>query len=199
MDEFPEFERRSIDALRQPLEERVVTISRVQGSADFPADFILVAALNPYRGQEDGTTDLLRAMNETYRHKISGPILDRIDIWLEVAHIDFDTLQNLPRKAGETEAARTKIVAARNLMKERLSTAAYLTNAHLTARDIEATITITDDVKELLQKASQKLNLSPRGYHKLLKVARTIADIEGSVHIAPTHVLEALQYRVPSL
>ena len=197
MDEFPEFERRSLDALRQPLEERVVSISRVQGSADFPADFILVAALNPYRGQEDGTTDLLGAMNTTYKNKVSGPILDRIDVWLEVPHVDFDTLQNLPRKEGETTTARSQILSARKQMHARSKS--ELSNAHLGARDIEKMIELSDEVKLLLKQASQKLNLSPRSYHKLLKVARTIADIEDSKDIEREHVLEALQYRVPSI
>ncbi len=200
MDEFPEFERRSLDALRQPLEERVVSISRVQGTAEFPADFILVAALNPYRGQEDGTTDLLGAMNQTYKNKVSGPILDRIDIWLEVPHVDFDTLQNLPRTEGETDAARETIQQAREQMQKRFADDTQTTtNAHLSARTIEETIELSVAVKNVLKQASQKLNLSPRSYHKLIKVARTIADIEGSESIEPQHVLEALQYRVPSL
>ncbi|MEK7639193.1 MAG: YifB family Mg chelatase-like AAA ATPase, partial [Patescibacteria group bacterium] len=111
MDEFPEFERRSLDALRQPLEDRVVTISRVQGSAEFPADFILVAALNPYRGSEDGTQNLLRAMQETYKNKVSGPILDRIDLWLEVPHVDYETLTTLKCEEGETEKSRAQVKA----------------------------------------------------------------------------------------
>jgi magnesium chelatase family protein len=197
MDEFPEFERRSLDALRQPLEDRVVSIARVQGSAEFPADFLLVAALNPYRGQEDGTSDLLGAMNATYKNKISGPILDRIDLWLEVPHIDFDTLQKLPRREGETAKARQQILTARKQMSKRNQAAQ--TNANLSARDIEATITITPEVEKLLRQANTKLNLSPRSYHKLIKVARTIADIDKCAEIEPTHVLEALQYRVPSL
>jgi magnesium chelatase family protein len=197
MDEFPEFDRRSLDALRQPLEERVISISRVQGVAEFPADFILIAALNPYRGQEDGTTDLLGAMTTTYKNKISGPILDRIDIWLEVPHIDFDTLQNLPRKEGETDTARSQIKKARQHMSQR--NGKDCTNAHLSAREIAELIPLDVDVNDLLRQASHKLNLSPRSYHKLLKVAQTIADIEGSPSIRPTHILEALQYRVPSL
>jgi magnesium chelatase family protein len=197
MDEFPEFERRSLDALRQPLEDRVVSIARVQGSAEFPADFILVAALNPYRGQEDGTSDLLGAMNQTYKNKISGPILDRIDIWLEVPHINFETLQQLPRKEGETDQARSQILQARTRMQDRIGNGA--TNAHLQARDIATTISLSTEVEQLLKQASQKLNLSPRSYHKLLKVARTIADIDDCDDIKREHVLEALQYRVPSL
>ena len=197
MDEFPEFERRSIDALRQPLEDRVVSISRVQGTAEFPADFILVAALNPYRGSEDGTTDLARAMQETYKNKVSGPILDRIDLWLEVPHIDYDTLTSLKAETGETIRAREQVLHARELMLARQPGSAATTNAGLSARDIEEIITLTDDVKDLLRVSSTKLNLSPRGYHRLIKVARTIADLDRSEHIGIPHVLEALQYRVP--
>ncbi len=196
MDEFPEFERRSLDALRQPLEDRVVTISRVQGSAEFPADFILIAALNPYRGSEDGTQNLLRAMQETYKNKVSGPILDRIDLWLEVPHVDYETLTNLKNEMGETKRARALVLSARAHMYKR-HPEKNITNANLSARDIENIIELSDEVKDVLKISSSKLNLSPRSYHRLIKVARTIADLEGSEHIAVPHVLEALQYRVP--
>ncbi|MCA9363301.1 YifB family Mg chelatase-like AAA ATPase [Candidatus Kaiserbacteria bacterium] len=197
MDEFPEFDRRSLDALRQPLEDRVVTISRIQGSAEFPADFILVAALNPYRGSEDGTTDLLRAMNETYKNKVSGPILDRIDLWLEVPHVPYDTLTKLNRTEGETDAARNQILSARDKQTERLKNSPAKINSGMSARDIENLIGLDDDVKGLLKQSSAKLNLSPRSYHRLVKVARTIADLDNSTEIQANHVLEALQYRVP--
>lgn len=196
MDEFPEFERRSLDALRQPLEDRVVTISRVQGTAEFPADFILVAALNPYRGQEDGTTDFVTAMNDTYRGKVSGPILDRIDLWIEVPHVPYDTLTALPSKVDETEAARTTIANARTTQSKRYQSGTEYTNANLSAREIEEHITLSDEVKDLLKKSSERLNLSPRSYHRLIKVARTIADLDDASNITPAHVLEALQYRV---
>lgn len=199
MDEFPEFERRSLDALRQPLEDRVVTISRVNGSAEFPADFILVAALNPYRGSEDGTTDLARAMQETYKNKVSGPILDRIDLWLEVPHIDYETLTSLKTESNETLRAREMILNAREKMQARRETAPHLpsTNATLSARNIEETISISPEVRDLLKLSSAKLNLSPRSYHRLIKVARTIADLDEREDIEVPHVLEALQYRVP--
>ncbi len=197
MDEFPEFERRSLDALRQPLEDRVVTIARVQGTSEFPADFILVAALNPYRGTEDGTTNLARAMQETYKNKVSGPILDRIDLWLEVPHVDYDTLTGLKVETGETDKAREQVKAARERMLARLGSRAITTNSNLSARDIEELIVLTDEVKDLLKVSSAKLNLSPRSYHRLIKVARTIADLDNSEHIEVPHVLEALQYRVP--
>lgn len=199
MDEFPEFERRSLDALRQPLEDRVVTISRVQGTAEFPADFILIAALNPYRGSEDGTENLLRAMQETYKNKVSGPILDRIDLWLEVPHVDYETLTTLKTETGETETARGLVLQAREQMLARIKQHNDLppTNSNLSARHIEQTIQLSDEVKDLLKISSAKLNLSPRSYHRLIKIARTIADLDAAEHIESKHVLEALHYRVP--
>lgn len=196
MDEFPEFERRSLDALRQPLEDRVISISRVHGTAEFPADFILVAALNPYRGSEDGTQDLARAMQETYKNKVSGPILDRIDLWLEVPHVPYDTLTSLKNKIDETTPARNKIIIAREMQMERFKKTITNTNSGMTARDIETYVAPSTEVKDLLRLSSEKLNLSPRGYHRLIKVARTIADLEACEEIETRHVLEALQYRV---
>lgn len=199
MDEFPEFERRSLDALRQPLEDRLITITRMQGTAEFPADFILVAALNPYRGSEDGTENLLRAMQETYKNKVSGPILDRIDLWLEVPHVDYETLTALKKETGETERARESVTSAREQALARKNTHPELptTNSNLSARNIEETIHLSDEVKDLLKTSSAKLNLSPRSYHRLIKVSRTIADLDGAENIEVAHVLEALQYRVP--
>ncbi len=196
VDEFPEFERRSIDALRQPLEDRVVSISRVQGTSLFPADFILIAAMNPYRGSEDGTTDFASAMIDTYKNKISGPILDRIDLWLEVPHVDYDTLTNTTINNGETDKAREQILQARKQMLSRLQNHTIRTNAEMSARNLQETITLSDEVQTILRTSSEKLNLSPRSYHRVIKVSRTIADLDNSKHIEPQHVYEALQYRV---
>lgn len=198
MDEFSEYERRALDALRQPLEDKVVSIARVQGSAVFPADFILIAALNPYRGQENGTENLARAMKDTYRDKISGPILDRIDLWVEVPHISYETLNNLKRNDGETKAARVEILKSRERQKSRLASRGIKTNGHMTSRDIDSVINLTKPVAELLKTSAIKLNLSPRGYHRLLKVARTIADLDDKENIEVEHVYEALQYRIPN-
>ena len=191
MDEFPEFERRSLDALRQPLEDKVVSISRVQGTAQFPADFILLAAMNPYRGTEDGTTDYHGAMVDTYKNKISGPILDRIDLWLEVPHVDYETLtkSNKNKVETETKIAKEQIKKARNLMKKRYKNLAINTNDQLSSRDIEKLIPISDEVSKILKTSSQKMNLSPRSYHRLIKVSQTIADLEGATEIKKDHVL----------
>lgn len=198
MDEFPEFERRSLDALRQPLEDREVSISRVQQTTTFPASFILIAALNPYRGSEDGTTDYIGAIRENYGNKISGPILDRIDLWVDVPHIDHETLQSINTQARETETARTIVYNARKRMYSRFRNT-HKTNSELSSRDIDKHIELHQEVKDLLKNSAKKLNLSPRSYHRVIKVARTIADLDGDETITPKHVLESLQYRIKLL
>ena len=195
LDEFPEFERRSIDALRQPLEDRVVSISRVHSSALFPADFILIAAMNPTRGGDE-RGDYASQMLETYKNKISGPILDRIDLWLPVPHVDYDTMTNENSQKGETDRAREQIARARARQRERFAHLGITANAEMSARTIDELIVLTDEVRTLLRTSVQKLKLSPRSYHRVIKVARTIADLDSADHIETSHVLEALQYRV---
>lgn len=196
MDEFPEFDRRSLDALRQPLEDRVVTISRIKGSECFPADFVLVAAMNPYRGVEDGTTDYAASMMETYKGKISGPILDRIDLWLNVPHVDYETLTTERKASDETKRAREKIAKARERQRVRLKNYGADVNSRMSSRELEEVVKLSVEVKDNLRTLSAKFNLSPRALHRLIKVTRTIADLNESNDVTVNHLLEAMQYRV---
>lgn len=194
LDELPEFERRSIDALRQPLEDRVVSIARVHSSVLFPADFILIAAMNPTRGGDE-RGDYASQMLETYKQKISGPILDRIDLWLPVPHVDYDTLTTKVTKQDETAEARALIVCARERQAKRFLGLGIQTNAEMSARTIDEKIVLSGEVQSLLRTSAERLNLSPRSYHRVVKVARTIADLDDKDNIEMEHVLEALQYR----
>jgi magnesium chelatase family protein len=198
LDEFPEFERRAIDALRQPLEDRVVSISRIHATALFPANFILVAALNPTRGGDE-RGEYVDQMLETYKHKISGPILDRIDLWLQVPHVDYATLTEkrdlVTQKESETERTRMQIMKARERQTQRFLQSGISTNGEMSSRDIEKYIELSPEVRALLKRSAEKLGLSPRSYHRLIKVSRTIADLEESDLIQETHVLEALHFR----
>jgi magnesium chelatase family protein len=135
-------------------------------------------------------------MLDTYKGKISGPILDRIDLWLSVPHVSYETLSQVRNNDGETERARESILRARELQKQRLKARGVTENAQMSARDLEETITLTPEIQDILRMSSQKLNLSPRSYHRLIKVSRTIADLDGAELIEPKHLYEALQYRV---
>ncbi len=200
LDEFPEFETKTIETLREPLEERVVSVSRAKGTVKFPAHFLLVAAMNPcpcgnygIKGKPCTCSPL---QIERYKRKISGPIIDRIDIWTEVSKVDHERLTEAP---GESEStpARDAVIQARGIQGKRFRDAGrkIATNAEMSARDIATLIKLSDPVKEILNKSAKTLDLSARSYHKLVKLARTIADLEESYEIKPNHILEAISYR----
>lgn len=197
LDEFPEFERRIIDALRQPLEDKEVTVSRVKGSAKFPADFILLVALNPcpcgnYGSEKVCTCSPQSILN--YRKKISGPIMDRIDMWIEVPNIDYEKLSN--KQSGEkSEVIKERVLKATQKQFSRLGEGKN--NANLKPKDLEK-INI-DNIKESLNTFANKLKISPRSYHKIIKLSRTIADLDNKQEIEEKHLLEALQYRPKEL
>ena len=198
-DEFPEFHRDVINALREPLEDRRVSISRAKGSATFPANFMLIAALNPCPCGFWGTARC-RCMPHTvekYRRKISGPVADRIDMWVSVGHIPFETLSTQKKvKSGETARARAQVAAARERQRVRFrGEKNVVTNADMGPKEIETFANLTPKSEETLQGAARSMKLSPRGYHRTIKLARTIADLAESERIEPTHMLEALQYR----
>ncbi len=198
MDEFPEFERRVVDGLREPLEDRVVSVSRAKGTVSFPANFILVAAMNPNRERGEGRMSELD--RERLKKRISGPVVDRIDMWIEVAHVEHNKLhtratQDLPRESPEV---RKRIIRARLLQKERF-THDTKTNSDMTVRDIDERACLSKDAEDVLVLSAQRLKLSPRSYHRTIKLARTIADLAGSDTVEQGHILEALTYRPKGL
>ncbi|MEX2514553.1 MAG: YifB family Mg chelatase-like AAA ATPase [Candidatus Paceibacterota bacterium] len=201
LDEFPEFSRRVIEALRQPLEDKLVRITRSRAKAEFPANFILLAAMNPCPcgnfGSEGKECTCSPQAREKYKRKISGPILDRIDMWIEVAEVEHEKLAEAAD--GEpSEAVRQRVQAARDQQSSRFSNAGASTNSDMTAADIDEYIDLDKKTKKLLTQSAQKLDLSARGHHKAVKLARTIADLDDSNNITQEHLLEALQYRPKS-
>ena len=194
LDELPEFDRSVLEVLRQPLEAKQITISRANSQMTFPANFQLVAAMNPcpcgYDGDGSGRCRCRPEQIKRYQDKLSGPLLDRIDLHITVPALPIADLQNA--QAGETsEQVRTRVSAAhkRQLIRQKK------VNNELSPSEIDTYIQLGEGEQQLLQLAQQRLNLSARGYHRVLRVARTIADLADSVNITSAHVSEALSYR----
>ncbi len=194
LDELPEFERSVLEVLRQPLEAKQITISRANSQMTFPANFQLVAAMNPcpcgYDGDASGRCRCRPEQIKRYQDKLSGPLLDRIDLHITVPALPIADLQNA--QAGETsEQVRTRVSAAhkRQLIRQKK------VNNELSPSEIDKYIQLGEAEQQLLQLAQQRLNLSARGYHRVLRVARTIADLADSIDITSVHVSEALSYR----
>ncbi len=199
LDEFPEFHRDVVNALREPLEDARVSVARARGSAIFPANFMLIAALNPCPCGKYGTRECrcMPTAIERYRRKISGPVADRIDMWVHVGDMPPESLSiKRARKDDETKLARERIAKARAVQRERFSKSRDVsTNADMGPKEIESLAALDAKAEETLQGAARTMKLSPRGYHRTIKLARTIADLAGSETIEPSHMLEALQYR----
>lgn len=199
LDELPEFNRRTLEVLRQPLEERTVTIARASFSTTFPANFMLVAALNPcpcgYRGDPRRQCHCTIPQIERYMAKISGPLLDRIDIHLEVPAVPFQELSG--GRDGTTSAeARVAVIEARRRQHRRLQGSRARCNAEMSHQQIRKHCKLGATARSLLQAAMTELGLSARAHDKILRVARTIADLDGSDDISEIHVSEAIQYRM---
>jgi magnesium chelatase family protein len=194
LDELPEFDRRVLEVLREPLESGHITVSRAARQVDFPAEFQLVAAMNPcpcgYLGHYNGRCRCTPEQVLRYRAKLSGPLLDRIDLQIEVPAVPQEELAQ--RAGGETTAdIRARVEAARARQIERQKKP----NAKLTTREIDKWCATDETGQALLKQALTKLGLSARAYHRILKVARTIADLTGAPHISAVHIAEAIQYR----
>jgi magnesium chelatase family protein len=189
LDEFPEFDRRVLESLRQPLEDRVVHIARAKGSAVYPTNFILVAAMNPPPPNATAF-EIVR-----YKSKISGPILDRIDMWVNVLNIDYDKLGGTIKSGEESSEIKKRVLGARARQHERLKDSRATTNAEMNVKDLDKYVELSKEDRDLLNTSAKKLNLSARAYHRVIKLARTIADLEGKQNVETKHLLEALQYR----
>jgi len=201
-DEFPEFHRDVINALREPLEDAHVSIARSKGSAVFPAQFMLIAALNPcpcgFLGSK--RCQCMPHAVEKYRRKISGPVADRIDIWVHVGEMPPESLSTRAKRAGgETKKVRELVASARAHQRKRFAGTKISTNAAMKPKHIDSLVALSEKAESALQGAARSMRLSPRGYHRTIKVARTIADLAGDRIIEPPHMLEALQYRVREL
>ncbi len=199
LDELPEFGPRVLEVLRQPIEDKVVTISRAQGSMTFPANFQMIAAMNPcpcgYYGDPVKACTCSSGTITKYQKRISGPLLDRIDIHVDVPRVEYEKLSD--RGLGEASAAiQRRVEAARQVQQRRFSQAeGVVCNADMRPAEVRLYCGLDDTGRALMKSAMQQLQLSARAYHRVLKLARTIADLAGAEQISPAHLAEALQYR----
>lgn len=199
LDELPEFKRSVLEVMRQPLEDREVTISRAKFTVTYPSSFMLVASMNPspggYFNDPDAPVTSSPAEMQRYLSKISGPLLDRIDIHIEVTPVPFDKLSD-ERKGESSQEIRERVTKAREKQSERFVAIDYIHyNAQMDVKQIRKFCALGESSKQLLKTAMEKLNLSARAYDRILKVSRTIADLAGEEHISGEHISEAIQYR----
>lgn len=197
LDEMPEFKRSVLEVMRQPLEDRVVTISRARFSVNYPASFMLVASMNPSPSgyfPDDPNNTSSRFEMQRYMNKLSGPLLDRIDIHIEVQKVEFEQLAD-KRKGENSEAIRARVLHARAIQENRYKDLAISYNAQMGPKELEEFCQLDETSLKLIKTAMARLNLSARAYDRILKVARTIADLDQSENIQSPHIAEAIQYR----
>jgi magnesium chelatase family protein len=199
LDELPEYKRTVLEVMRQPLEDRVVVISRAKLSVEYPASFMLVASMNPcpcgYYNHPEKECVCSPGVVQKYLNKISGPLLDRIDIHVEVTPVPFSELAK-ERHSEKSEAVRERVIKAREIQANRYATFEQIhCNAQINSKQLHIFCRIDSTGTQLLKTAMEKLNLSARAYDRILKVARTIADLDASENISTAHLAEAIQYR----
>ncbi len=199
LDELPEFKRTVLEVMRQPLEDREVTISRAKFTVTYPSSFMLVASMNPspsgYFNDPDAPVTSSPSEMQRYLSKISGPLLDRIDIHIEVNPVPFEKLSE-DRPSESSSTIRERVTKARDTQSERFTNYKNIHyNAQMNVKQIKKYCKLSDESKNLLKNAMERLNLSARAYDRILKVSRTIADLEGSATISSNHISEAIQYR----
>jgi magnesium chelatase family protein len=202
LDEFPEFSHMSLESLRQPVEDKVITISRAQGSVTFPANFMLVAAMNPcpcgYYGDPVKECKCSSSEISRYQKRISGPLLDRIDIFIEVPRVEYEKLTD--DTLGErSERVRARVETARQIQQRRFEGTKFTCNTEMTPIEVKEFCRVEPPAQSLLRTAMKQLHLTARAFHRVLKLARTIADLDGADIIKANHLAEALQYRQRSL
>ena len=198
LDELPEFNRNVLESMRTPLEDHVVTISRANSTVSYPCNFMLIASMNPcpcgYHGSTEKQCTCSPGIIEKYINRISGPMLDRIDIHIEVSQVKYDKLDS-NANCETSEQIKKRVNAARKIQCDRYKKYALFSNSELTTNLIEKYCQLNKESKDIMKKAFDKLGLSARAYNKILKVARTIADLESSEKILTKHIAEAIQYR----
>ena len=218
LDEFPQYSTEALEAMREPLEDGVVRISRARGSEVFPAEFILLAAMNPcpcgYLGSKVKECICRAGDIERYQKKISGPIMDRIDLWVFVQNISYEELSKKSAEEKLSDNMRAQIITARNMSKKRFQVKnieskleksednkldskkiKYKLNKSLSGKELSIMSPLGEKETEILNNLASKLSISPRAYHRMIRVARTIADLDNSEHIKDVHIIEAFQYR----
>jgi len=201
LDEMPEFRKDTLDLMRQPLEDGQVTISRVSGAVTYPAEFMMVCAMNPCKcgwyGDPSGRCRCSEMSVENYRSRISGPLLDRIDIVVEVPAVHFEELRSRAEAEPSSEV-RKRVNAAREIQNQRFGDG-NMCNARMGPKEMREYCGLTEDCAQLMKNAFEVMGLTARSYDRILKVARTVADLDGSAEIKPQHIAEAIQYRTVKL